>query len=186
MKLSGMICEGDIVLDFRAKTKDEALAVLAQVAAGVLGYDRALSALREREEVVSTGIGNGVALPHIRLDFVDTPVVVFARAQKPVEFGAMDDGPCRLFFLVIGPTGQGVQQKYLQAMGEILQMVRSSLIREGLLAVETAGEAIEMIRGYEDGRSSSPFNRPFSTQVKVFGREIEGHVRGKISSPLAH
>ncbi len=80
MKLNELIGEERILLNFDAENKDEAIGKL--VDSVVNGFDRAtvLGAILEREKLGSTGVGHGVAVPHVRIDSVETPVVVFGRS----------------------------------------------------------------------------------------------------------
>ena len=149
MKLSELMLEDKIVLDFKARNKKEVIDALVETVVNGFDREKVLSALLEREELGSTGVGNGVALPHVRMESVHTPVVVFARSHKPVDFGAIDGVPCSLFFLVLGPTGQVPQEEYLQAMAKISRLMRDPIAREKLNKVSTAGEAVDAIREYE-------------------------------------
>ncbi|MBN1673377.1 MAG: PTS sugar transporter subunit IIA [Kiritimatiellae bacterium] len=145
MRLSEVINVDRVLIDFDAKTKEDAIGRL--VAAVINGFDRetVLSALLEREKLGSTGVGHGVAVPHVRLEAVETPVVVFGRSAAPVEFDAIDEEPCRLFFLVLGPTRQEAQEAYLQTMAKISRLMRDSAVREALVSAETGAQVIRTL-----------------------------------------
>ncbi len=91
MKLSESLNADRIVLDFDAKKKEDAIAALVDPV--VNGYDRdtIVSEILEREKLGSTGVGQGVAIPHVRMAAVTEPAVVFGRSAKPVNFEAIDD-----------------------------------------------------------------------------------------------
>ena len=149
MKLSELLREDKIILDFKAKNKDAVLEVLVDKAVNGLSREALLSALREREKLGSTGVGFGVAVPHVRLDTVTEPVVVFGRTREAVDFDAMDGEPCRLFFLVLGPTRQDVQDAYLSTMAKISRLMRQEPVRMALLQTSSPREVLDLIRQRE-------------------------------------
>ena len=149
MKLADLLKEQRIVLDVDAKTKEDIIGKLVDLV--VNGYDREtlLAAIMEREKLGSTGVGQGVAVPHVRLDAVETPEVAFGRSARPIDFEALDEEPCSLFFLVLGPTRQDAQEKYLQTMAKISRLMRNTDIREALVSASTPTTALAVIAGNE-------------------------------------
>lgn len=149
MKLTDLLSEERIVLDMDAKTKEEIIAKLVDLV--INGYDRraVLDAILEREELGSTGIGHGVAVPHVRLDAVDAAEVVFGRSARPVDFEALDEEPCALFFLVLGPTRQDAQEKYLQTMAKISRLMRNAETRQALMTAASPGALMAAIATQE-------------------------------------
>ncbi len=79
-------------------------------------------ALQERESLGPTGVGQGVALPHARLDSIDKVVAVFLRLDKPVEFDSADRQPVDLFFCLLAPTDAGVE--HLKALALVSRTMR--------------------------------------------------------------
>ena len=149
MKLSECLTEERVVLDFDAKTKEDAIGAL--VGPVVNGFDRAtvVSEIVEREKLGSTGVGQGVAIPHVRMDAIQEPSVVFGRSSRPVEFEAIDEAPCTLFFLVLGPTSADAQDAYLKTMAKISRLMRSAEVRKTLTEAGSAGEIISAIATHE-------------------------------------
>ena len=149
MKLSEVLTEERVVLDFDAKTKEDAIGAL--VGPVVNGFDRetVLSEIVEREKLGSTGVGQGVAIPHVRMEAIQEPSVVFGRSSRPVEFDAIDEEPCSLFFLVLGPTSADAQDAYLKTMAKISRLMRSADVRQKLAAAGTAAEIISAIATHE-------------------------------------
>jgi mannitol/fructose-specific phosphotransferase system IIA component (Ntr-type) len=133
------------VLDFEAGTKEEIIGRLVDPI--VNGYDRqtVLNAILARERLGSTGIGHGVAVPHVRLDAVDTAEVVFGRSARPIDFEALDEEPCSLFFLVLGPARQDAQEKYLRTMAKISRLMRNADIRKALASANTPADVLAVI-----------------------------------------
>ena len=149
MKLTEMLKEERVVLDVDVKNKEEAIGKLVDLV--VNGYDRKtlVDAILDREKLGSTGIGHGVAVPHVRLDSVKTAEIVFGRSLRPVDFDAIDDEPCSLFFLVIGPTRQEGQDSYLQTMAKISRLMRNSDLREAFKSAATPAALIAAIAANE-------------------------------------
>jgi mannitol/fructose-specific phosphotransferase system IIA component (Ntr-type) len=107
-----------------------------------------LHALREREQLHSTGIGDGVAIPHARnalVGLVNDPVMAFGRHETGVPFGAIDGGPTRLFFLLVAPT----VTEHLALLARLSRMLREPKLRKSLLTAETSTQVLELIRAAE-------------------------------------
>ena len=108
-----------------------------------------LRALREREQLHSTGIGDGVAVPHARnalVGLVDQPVIVFGRHAQGIPYDAIDGAPARLFFLVVAPT----VTQHLAALARISRLLRDREAAAGLLARDSReARALALIREAE-------------------------------------
>jgi len=107
-----------------------------------------LKALYEREQLHSTGIGDGVALPHSRnalVGLVDHPIIVFGRHPVGIDYQAIDGVPARLFFLLIAPT----VTQHLAILARISRVVRDSRVRKGLLVADSAQKVLAIIREAE-------------------------------------
>jgi fructose-specific phosphotransferase system IIA component len=102
-----------------------------------------LRAVREREEVLSTGIGNGVAIPHGRTSAVHTLLLSAGVARSPVEFDALDGQPVRLFFLLVGPEAAAGQ--HVKALSRISRLLRSESFRERLVAAHDADDFLAIL-----------------------------------------
>ena len=105
MRVADLLSADDVVR-LAPPDKPRLLRALAQHAAARLGLDETglSQALAERETLGSTGVGHGIALPHARLGGVRHPYGLFAALTKPVEFGAVDDQPVDLVFLLLLPA----------------------------------------------------------------------------------
>jgi len=149
VKLSESLNADRIVLDFDARKKEDAIGALVDPV--VNGYDRdaILTEILEREKLGSTGVGQGVAIPHVRMSAVEEPAVVFGRAARPIDFEAIDDEPCSLFFLVLGPTSADAQDAYLKTMAKISRLMRSADVRSKLASAATEDDVIEIIAANE-------------------------------------
>ncbi len=107
-----------------------------------------LRALHEREQLHSTGIGDGVALPHTRnalVGLVDKPIIIFARHGKGIPYGAIDNVPARLFFLLIAPT----VTEHLAILARLGRVLRDPKLRQALLTAKQPDNVIKLIRDAE-------------------------------------
>jgi mannitol/fructose-specific phosphotransferase system IIA component (Ntr-type) len=103
-----------------------------------------LHALHEREQLHSTGIGDGIALPHARnalVGLVDRPIIVFGRHDKGIAYDAIDAIPARLFFLLIAPT----VTQHLAILARLSRLLRDPRLRQSLLAAETPDRVIALL-----------------------------------------
>lgn len=137
--LSELISPATINLNLTGADRDAVLEELVAQIPALADQPEArqtlLRALHEREQLHSTGIGDGVALPHARnalVGLVSEPVIVFGRHAKGVPYGAIDDVPANLFFLVIAPT----VTQHLAALARISRLLRDPKLRKSLLQAE--------------------------------------------------
>jgi len=110
-----------------------------QVASG----DEILQVLLEREKVGSTGIGEGVAIPHGRLKKLRTFFISFGRSMTGIEFDSIDHRPSQLFFLVMAPENSAVDN--LKLLGRIVTLLKDPSFRKRLLEAHTREEIFKII-----------------------------------------
>ena len=141
MKISDFLSPADVALDVRESDKARLLQQLSSQAAAKVGLsaNEVCTQIIKREELGSTGVGNGVALPHARLQGLTTPFGVFARLRHGIDFEAIDSQPVNMVFLLLLPDGTGASQ--LNALAsvaralrdpETLQRIRSAADRDSL------------------------------------------------------
>jgi mannitol/fructose-specific phosphotransferase system IIA component (Ntr-type) len=107
-----------------------------------------LRALHEREQLHSTGIGDGIALPHARnalVGLVDHSIIVFGRHDQGVPYGAIDAAPAKLFFLLIAPT----VTQHLAILARLSRLLRDPRLRQSLLTAYQPEQVIKLIRDAE-------------------------------------
>jgi len=125
MKITDFLVPELVIADLEAGTKDEALQSLAvRVASVVSELDAAeiLAVIKEREALGSTGIGNGIAIPHGKLGGLEDVVILFARSKKGVDFAAVDGNPVHLIFLLLAPeNAAGTHLKILARISRMLK-----------------------------------------------------------------
>lgn len=145
-----------LAMDLRLKDtrREEVLRALVvklpETAANPAAQEVLLKALLDREALHSTGIGDGVALPHARhalVGIVERPVIVFGRHEKGIPFGAVDRRDAKLFFLLVAPN----VTSHLQMLSKLSRVLRHSRVREALLVAESPDRIIQIIREAESG-----------------------------------
>lgn len=146
MKIVDFIREDLILPDLQSKGKLDLLAELAEHLAtrndGV-SRDALLKVLVDRERLASTAIGEGVAIPHGKLDAVGKLVACVGRAREGVDFDSMDGRPTHLFFVLIAPENStGV---HLKALARISRLFKDPEFRTRLLAADSAKEMFDVI-----------------------------------------
>jgi nitrogen PTS system EIIA component len=109
MKLQDFLPSGNIVVGVQAGSKDQLLRLLAEIASKKCGLAAGdvSKGLLERERLGSTGIGDGIAIPHARFDGLEEPLCLCAKLAKPVDFDAMDGLPVDVVILLLSPAGAG-------------------------------------------------------------------------------
>jgi nitrogen PTS system EIIA component len=141
MKISDFLSPTDVALDVRESDKARLLQQLSSQAAAKVGLsaNEVCTQIIKREELGSTGVGNGVALPHARLQGLTTPFGVFARLRHGIDFEAIDSQPVNIVFLLLLPDGTGASQLNVLASvaralrdPETLQRIRSAADRDSL------------------------------------------------------
>ncbi len=148
MKISDILVRDASILDLASTTKDDLLAEMARSLAAAepaLEAEALLNVLREREALQSTGIGEGVAIPHGKVQGLDRLVAAFARSTRGVDFDSIDGQPTQLLFLLIVPEQSGGQ--HLKALARISRFFRDASFREKLLG---AGDLEEIFRAIEE------------------------------------
>ncbi|PLX95594.1 MAG: PTS fructose transporter subunit IIA [Desulfuromonas sp.] len=138
MKIADLLNPAAIAADLEATDKEAALVELTDVmvsaSGGELNRDDVLQVLQERERLGSTGIGEGVAIPHGKLGQIKELMVAFGRKQEGIDFDSMDGKPAHLFFLLVAPEESvGV---HLKTLARISKLLKNAEVRERLLTVQ--------------------------------------------------
>jgi mannitol/fructose-specific phosphotransferase system IIA component (Ntr-type) len=132
----------------RETVLEELVAQIPAIANQPEARQKLIRALHEREQLYSTGIGDGVALPHARnalVGLVDRPVIVFGRHVQGIPFGAVDGAPSKLFFLLVAPT----VTQHLGILARISRLLRDARLRQDLLLTDSVKKAHALIREAE-------------------------------------
>ncbi len=132
MEVSDLLTVESVIADFRVTSKKQALQELSRHAADVIRQDeRAIfDILLARERLGTTGVGDGLAIPHGRLPGLEQIHGFFARLEKPIDFDSIDDRPVDLIFLLLAPEGAGAE--HLKALARISRLLRGPSFCEKL------------------------------------------------------
>jgi len=149
--LCDYLSEEFVCLDLPAETKEEAIRHLAQMLKGngnIIDFDGFLDDVFKREEQATTGIGNGVAIPHARTETVKDFVVAVGRAKNGIDFEAVDAKPVNLIILMGTPVAK--VQSYLKLLAHLSLLLKGEGFVENLLAAPDAASIVELFRCREE------------------------------------
>ncbi|MDY0295042.1 MAG: fructose PTS transporter subunit IIA [Acholeplasmataceae bacterium] len=146
MLMNELIKPEDVLLDFDAKTKDEAMEMLANILYTHHKIDDLQGFLKdiyEREAITSTGIGFGIAIPHAKSSHVLIPTVIFARSIEGIPFDAMDGKDAHLFFMIAMP--EDGTNAHLRVLAMLSRKLMHEDFREALFDVQSLDEALKLL-----------------------------------------
>jgi len=151
MKVTDIFRKEYIVEGLKSKSKRDVLAELSGVFLRddvKYSHEEMVNTLLEREKLGSTGIGDGVAIPHGKLANLEELIVSFGRSREGVEFDAMDGRPAHIFFLLMAP--EDTTGKHLKALAKISKMLKDSAFRKKLLEAKSKDELYTIITDKDD------------------------------------
>jgi PTS system nitrogen regulatory IIA component len=150
MKLTDILVRDACQVDVRGKTKPEVLRELSEsLVAAVPGLDRAelYAMLVEREKLGSTAMGDGIAIPHARIESLDRVLAVFGLSRGGVDFDSLDGQPTHLFFLLVAPGREG--SAHLLLLARLSRLLGIDAFRARLREVGTTDELFRAIEEEE-------------------------------------
>lgn len=145
MRLRDLFNADVVTLDLKSESKDDLLKELV----ALLGLDEKSEAilfktLKRRENLGSTGIGKGIAIPHCRSLVVNRLRLAYGRKPAGVDFNAIDGAPVHNFFLIVAPPLE-VSNQYLPVLGKIAQFAKDPEVPERLLEIGTPEEFLDLL-----------------------------------------
>ena len=146
MNLKKMITKDSILFDIQSETKAgviEELIDFLTTTGKIKDRDTALQSVLDREAKMSTGMQNGIAIPHGKTDSVDQLKVIIAISRKGVDFEAMDGQPCFIFILTLSPENRA--GPHIQFLAEISKLLGNEELREKLTNASSAEEVLSLI-----------------------------------------
>lgn len=147
MKILDILSETCIIPELKGTTKKAVLEELIdaiRIQNPQLDRDRLMAVLLERERLGSTGIGDGIAIPHGKIKDLNQLVLSFGKSSHGVDFESMDGRPVHLFFLLVAPeTSSGI---HLRALAKIARLLKNNAIRKRLGSVKSRGEIFAVIQ----------------------------------------
>jgi len=150
MNLSDLLAPERIRVPLRSRDKEDVLRELVQLLPSASDGERAeqiLEAVVEREKRMSTGIGQGVAIPHGKTDLVPGMEMAFGIASEPIDFESLDGDPCAIFFLLVSPPE--LTGPHIKALAQISRMLTSDAVRDELARATDPGAVLALFRRHE-------------------------------------
>lgn len=155
MTLLDILNEKVIKVELEAKDKEGALKELVGILDEsdlIQDKEKTLEAVKKREELMSTGIGHGVAIPHAKVEGVDKVIAALGKSKEGIDFKALDGEPVYIFFLLIAPE-EDTSGYHIRALARISRFLKHGHFRERLKKTKTAKEILELIREEEEEHS---------------------------------
>jgi nitrogen PTS system EIIA component len=146
MNIRDMLKREFIIKDLKATGKKDVLEELVHVFVdqnGGMDSETMVQVLLEREKLGSTGIGDGIAIPHGKLSGIEEILVGFGRSQAGVDFNSLDGRPVHLFFLIMAPDTSSAH--YLKVLAKISRMLKDLKMRKDLLEAVSADDLYRII-----------------------------------------
>ena len=150
MKISDILAENLVITGLEGNSKDEIIdAMIDLVATSPKVVDKAKvrEAIFEREKIMSTGVGNGFAIPHGKTDAVTDIVAAFATTAQPIDYQSLDEKPVRLVFLLVGKDN--MVGPHIKLLSRISRLMSKEDLRKRLLDVKTPKEVLDLFRQEE-------------------------------------
>jgi fructose PTS system EIIBC or EIIC component len=151
MKITDLLTKETIILDLKAKTKEEVIGELVAKLqeAGILHDAQTFKeAIFAREAQSTTGVGDGIAIPHAKTAAVKRPAVAFGRSKSGIDYDALDGKPSRLFFMIAAP--EGANNTHLEALARLSSMLMDSSFRAHIESASSEEEIIRLITEKEE------------------------------------
>jgi fructose-specific phosphotransferase system IIA component len=150
MKITDVLEEQFVRTNLPGTSKEEiidSMINLIGTSKNVLDKEKVRQAILEREKIMSTGVGNGFAIPHGKTDAVKDIVAAFAVTEHPVDYQALDEQPVRLVFLLVGRDS--LVGPHIKLLSRISRLMNREEFRKDLLMTKTPKDVIELFRRQE-------------------------------------
>lgn len=146
MKINNLINEDLIELELASTRKEDVIREMVNLlekAGKVTDRELYFKSVIERENLGSTGIGKGIAIPHGKSDVITEVSIVLGRSVRGIDFDSLDDKPVNLVFLLAAPKNVG--GVYLKALAQLSRLLRQQDFRESLIHARTKSEVLEIL-----------------------------------------
>jgi len=153
MKVSKFIKVENIVPELKAENKTDVLKELATIVtsnSSNLNFEKTFETIQERENLCSTAMDEGVAIPHGKLHGLSNTIIGFGKSSKGVDFDSLDDKPTSLFILILSPENSS--KKHIQALAKISTIFKTSEFRTNILKSESAEEILGLITEEDESK----------------------------------
>ena len=150
MKIGDILTEDMVVTELEGSSKNDiidAMIELVSKSPKVLVKEKVREAIFEREKIMSTGVGNGFAIPHGKTDAVSDIVAAFAVTSEPIDYQSLDEKPVRLVFLLVGKDN--MVGPHIKLLSRISRLMNKEEFRNRLIELKTPHEILESFRKEE-------------------------------------
>lgn len=145
MKLIDVLKIEHLAIDLEVDSKNDCITQMVNLLKNddrILDIDVVLNTVLEREKIMSTGVGNGFAIPHGKTDAVNTIIAAFVRLKNPIDFEAFDGEPVKLAFLLLGK--ENMVGPHIRLLSRISRMMNKEDFRQSLLDAQSSEEIYKM------------------------------------------
>lgn len=150
MKISDILDESVVRVHLKGKSKDEIINEMIAIvnhSNKITDIEKVREAIFEREKIMSTGVGNGFAIPHGKSDAVLDIVAAFAITEEPIDYESLDEQPVHLIFLLVGKDS--MVGPHIKLLSRISRLMNKEDFRKKLLDAKTSKEVIEIFKNEE-------------------------------------
>lgn len=153
MRISEILKEDLICTQLKGNTKEEIINEMidiltnSSVAEKVLDKEKVRNCIFEREKIMSTGVGNGFAIPHGKTDAVSDIVAAFGITEKPIDYQSLDEKPVRLVFLLV--ARENMVGPHIKLLSRISRLMNKEEFRQKLLTLSSPNEILETFKSEE-------------------------------------
>ena len=150
MKISDVLTEDMVVTELQGDSKEQIIGAMIDLISGsqkVIDKEKVKEAIFERERIMSTGVGNGFAIPHGKTDAVSDIVAAFAVTAQPIDYQSLDEKPVRLVFLLVGKDN--MVGPHIKLLSRISRLMNKEEFRTRLLTLKTSKEIIDIFKQEE-------------------------------------
>ncbi len=137
------------IVELKSTSKDDVLKEMVNVLASapeVHDRDALLQAILDRENILSTGIGLGIAVPHAKIASVDNIVAALGKTKKPIAYGALDDQPVNIVVMIGANDSQ--QSHYIRALARVTLLLKNETIRKAIIGAENTESIYNILKEY--------------------------------------
>ena len=151
MRITQLLTKYTILLSMNGKSKEEAIDNLVDVLVKANKIDSRedfKAAILKREEQSTTGVGDGIAIPHAKTKSVKDPAIVFGKSEGGIDYQSLDGQPAHLFFMIAAP--EGANNTHLEALSRLSGILMRPEVREKLMAAKSENEVIDIINSFDE------------------------------------
>jgi nitrogen PTS system EIIA component len=156
MTLMDILSAKSVIVDLKGETKEEIIEELVdalEVGEVITNRDKVLQAVLEREKIMSTGIGDGIAIPHGKSDAVARLAAALGTQKRGVDFEALDGEPAYVFFLLVSPAN--VSGPHIKALARISRLLKNDDFKKKLIDASSAEDIMAVIESEEQNHPPS-------------------------------